>query len=103
MDLRQNKVAELIKQAIEEHKDTLKDPVPLVIFDDFGDSALIFDSYFWVDARDGRDMRMIRSDIRFAILELFAQNNIEIAFPQQDLHIDGAISVISEAPTSVRN
>jgi small-conductance mechanosensitive channel len=48
-------------------------------------------------------MRVIRSDIRFRIVELFAQNNIEIAFSQQDQYIDGAISVISEASTSVRN
>jgi small-conductance mechanosensitive channel len=74
-----------------------------VVFDDFGDSALIFDCYFWIDAQDAGDMRAIRSDIRFRIVELFAQNNIEIAFSQQDQHIDGAVSVISEASTSVRN
>jgi small-conductance mechanosensitive channel len=74
-----------------------------VVFDDFGDSALIFDCYVWIDAQAGRDMRAIRSDIRFRIVELFAQNNIEIAFSQQDQHIDGAVSVISEASTSVRN
>jgi small-conductance mechanosensitive channel len=75
----------------------------LVVFDDFGDSALIFDGYVWIDAQAGRDMRAIRRDIRFRIFELFAQNNIKIAFSQQDQHIDGAISVISEASTSVRN
>jgi small-conductance mechanosensitive channel len=74
-----------------------------VVFDDFGDSALIFDCYVWIDAQAGRDMRVIRRDIRFRIFELFAQNNIEIAFSQQHQHIDGAISVISEASTSVRN
>jgi hypothetical protein len=31
----------------------------LVDFDDFGDSALIFDGYVWIDAQDGRDMRAI--------------------------------------------
>jgi small-conductance mechanosensitive channel len=41
--------------------------------------------------------------VRTLLRELFAQNNIEIAFPQQDLHIDGAISVIGEASNLVRN
>jgi small-conductance mechanosensitive channel len=75
----------------------------LVVFDDVGDSALIFDCCLWIDAQDRRDMRAIRRDIRFRIVELSAQNNIEIAFSQQDQHIDGAISGISEASTSVPN
>ncbi len=91
------RVSELIKQAVDEHPDTLKDPLPLVIFDDFGDSALMFDTYFWVDARDGRDLRVIRSDVRFRITELFAENDIVIAFPQRDLHLDGAISIVDSA------
>ena len=32
-------------------------------------------------------MRMIRSDIRFRIEELFAANDIIIAFPQRDVHL----------------
>jgi small-conductance mechanosensitive channel len=45
----------------------------------------------------------VLSDIRFRVFELFAQNNIEIGFLQQEQHIDGAESVISEASTAVRN
>ncbi|TNF87844.1 MAG: mechanosensitive ion channel, partial [Gammaproteobacteria bacterium] len=39
------KVAELIEQAATEQEGILDDPAPLVIFEDFGDSALIFDLY----------------------------------------------------------
>jgi len=92
------RVSELILQAVSEHADTLKDPQPLVIFDDFGDSALLFDTFFWVDAKDGRDLRVIRSDIRFRITELFDESAIVIAFPQQDVHVDGAISMLTAAP-----
>jgi small-conductance mechanosensitive channel len=91
------RVSELILQAVSEHPDTLKDPVPLVLFDDFGDSALLFETFFWVDAQEGRDLRVIRSDIRFRITELFDENGIVIAFPQQDVHIDGALSVLGAA------
>lgn len=92
------RVRELIMQAGDEHEATLKDPAPLVIFDDFGDSALIFDLYIWVNAIGERDLRAVRSDIRFRITELFEANNIVIAFPQQDVHLDGAISVLSQEP-----
>jgi small-conductance mechanosensitive channel len=90
------RVRDVIMQAAQEHKDTLKDPAPLVIFDDFGDSALIFDLYFWVNAEGERDLRAIRSDIRFHITKLFDADGIVIAFPQQDVHLDGAISVLSQ-------
>ena len=89
------RVAELIKQSVSENSDVLSDPAPLVIFEDFGDSALIFDAYFWVFAVGDRDLRVIRSNIRFRIEELFAENNIVIAYPQRDVHIDGAINVVS--------
>ncbi|MBT8443088.1 MAG: mechanosensitive ion channel [Gammaproteobacteria bacterium] len=83
------KVAELIEQAANEHADVLKDPEPMVIFDDFGDNALIFDLYFWVHAVGDRDLRVIRSDIRFRVDDLFHENGIVIAFPQRDVHVDG--------------
>ena len=87
------KVAELIKQAVDEHRDILTDPPSTVIFEDFGDNALIFDTYFWINAQGDKDLRKIRSDIRFRVDELFNNNGIVIAFPQRDVHIDGEIVV----------
>ena len=91
------RVAELILQATTEHEATLADPAPRVIFEDFGDSALIFDTFFWINAEGERDLRVVRSDIRFRIVELFEANDIVIAFPQQDVHIDGAVTLLSNS------
>ena len=87
------RVAELILQATVEQEATLAEPKPLVIFDDFGDSALVFDVFFWINATAERNLRVIRSDIRFRIVELFEENDIVIAFPQQDVHLDGNITL----------
>jgi small-conductance mechanosensitive channel len=87
-------VASLIAQAVNEHEGILKDPAPVVIFEDFGDSALIFDTFFWINATVERDLRLVRSDIRFRLVELFEKNSIVVAFPQRDVHIDGAINLI---------
>jgi len=57
----------------------------VVMFQDFGDSALQFDLYFWA-ARSWEIME-IKSDIRFAIDKAFRENDIQIPFPQRDLHI----------------
>ncbi|MDH5354429.1 MAG: mechanosensitive ion channel [Gammaproteobacteria bacterium] len=89
------RVADLIMQATVEQEAVLKEPVPNVVFEDFGDSALIFDVYFWVNATAERNLRVIRSDIRFRIVELFEAGEIEIAFPQQDVHLDGNITLLN--------
>ena len=64
------------------------------IFEDFGDSALIFDVYVWIDSFGDTDLRTLRSNIRFRITELFEANDIVIAFPQRDVHIDGQVQLV---------
>lgn len=81
-------VARLIRQAIDENPGIKAEPDPLIIFEDFGDSALIFDAYFWSEVRGERDQRVLRSEVRFRIDELFRENDIVIAFPQRDLHMN---------------
>ncbi|MDH3761062.1 MAG: mechanosensitive ion channel [Gammaproteobacteria bacterium] len=90
------RVAELILQAAKEQEPILKEPAPQVIFDDFGDNSLVFDVYFWVHAEAERNLREIRSDIRFRIVELFDEDDIVIAFPQRDVHLDGSLTLLNQ-------
>ena len=82
------KVADLILEAVRAQPEVKEQPPASVVFEDFGDSALIFDSYFWCDVGGEKLLREIRSEIRFRITELFAENGITIAFPQRDVHLD---------------
>jgi small-conductance mechanosensitive channel len=82
------RVEELIRAAVDEQPEVLKDMPRLVIFEDFGDSALIFDAYFWCQSGGEKELRAIRSEIRFRITELFEKEGIVIAFPQRDVHLD---------------
>lgn len=82
------KVAALIQQAVDENEQIKKDPEPGIIFEDFGDNALVFDVYFWAELSSEREQRQIRSEVRFRIDELFRENGIVIAFPQRDVHLD---------------
>jgi small-conductance mechanosensitive channel len=86
-------VATLIEKAVLEQDDVLKDPEPRVLFQDYGDSALIFEAYFWTQLKPGGDLRRLRSEIRFRIDELFRKNDITIAFPQRDVHLDGTLKL----------
>jgi small-conductance mechanosensitive channel len=86
-------VAKLIQQVLDEKKEILKQPSSSVIFEDFGDNALIFDAVFWICAHSETDLRVIRSNVRFRIYEVFNEHNIVIAFPQRDVHLDGQLTL----------
>ena len=85
-------VESLLKQAASEHPLVEGYPQPLVLFEDFGDNSLIFSLIIWTNmARTGRaqlSIRQVESDIRFRIDELFRENQLVIAFPQRDVHLD---------------
>jgi len=82
------KVAELISEAVTSQPEVRKTPAPSIIFEDFGDNALVFDAYFWCDVSGDRVLRQFRSEIRFRIAALFEKNGIVVAFPQRDVHLD---------------
>ena len=78
----------LMIKAAHDHERTLKDPEPFVLFTDFGNNSLVFEVYFWLSMGRLMERRMIESDIRFRIDDLFREAGIVIAFPQQDVHLD---------------
>lgn len=80
-------VEELLLKAAVEQEETLKEPAPLVVFEDFGDNALVFDVFFWCHGGGERELRTIRSDIRFRIEAYLGEAGIVIAFPQRDVHL----------------
>ena len=79
------KVVELLLQSVNTNKDVLKHPKPYVFFEDFGDSALVFNIYFFIE--DSFRAPFIRSTIRFSIDKLFRNNDVKIPFPQRDVHL----------------
>lgn len=83
-----HEVEQCLRQAVNEHAHVKRSPEPLIIFEDFGDSALIFDVYFWAEVQGERELRQIRSDIRHRITELLQAAGITIAFPQRDVHLN---------------
>ena len=89
-------VTALILQATIEQKNILSDPKPTVYFDDFGDNALVFEVNFWINSQVEGGIRLMRSNIRYRIDELFTENNIVIAYPQRDIHIDGSLTLTQE-------
>lgn len=78
-------VRRLLLQVAEEHEHVLKDPPAKVFFEEFGDSSLNVDLRVWLG--DSLHQPSTKSDLNFAIDKIFRENDVEIPFPQRDLHI----------------
>ncbi|MFT5814714.1 MAG: small-conductance mechanosensitive channel [Psychroserpens sp.] len=94
------KVAELIMQATTEQVVALKEPKPLVTFDDFGNNALMFEVTLWISSRVESGLRIAKSNVRFRLEELFEQNDIVVTYPQRDLYIFGSLKLINSESKS---
>ena len=79
------KVHALLMEIASAHPMVLKNPEPSVAFIRFGDSSLDFEiRVFLSDVLNGVK---VQNDIRFTILEAFAQRSIEIPYPHRTLII----------------
>ncbi len=74
----------------------LKDPSPVVRFANFGGSSLDFSLRIWTQDLDNR-WAMV-SDMRTAIFEAFKKAEIEIPFPQMDLHVRSGLPAPERPP-----
>ena len=83
------KVIEVLRECADRHGLVLKDPEPLVLFEDFGDSSLVFAMYFWVEFNDRTNALQVASDLRIMIDKRLHELGIGIPFPQRDLHLVG--------------
>lgn len=79
-----DKVTEILLECARNNKKVLKVPTPYVLFQDFGDSALIFElrcysNNIWAGW-------VIPSELRYEINRRFIEEGIEIPFPQMVIH-----------------
>ena len=82
------KVSDLISDALKEHEKILKFPEPVILFEEFGDSSLVFTVYFWIEILSQMDFRIVASDLRHILDKRLREAGITIAFPQRDVHFD---------------
>jgi small-conductance mechanosensitive channel len=80
---------ELVRQTLlrvaQEHPSVVRKNDAYVFFEDFGDSSLDFALTAWIN--NPQAQRRVASDLRFAIDKAFRDADIEIPFPQRDLHL----------------
>ncbi|MEM8725578.1 MAG: mechanosensitive ion channel domain-containing protein [Pseudomonadota bacterium] len=79
-------VTKLLYQAVDDTSRVLAHPKPRVNLMEFGDNSVNFEVRFWIQDPEG-GLANIRSDVYMRIWQLFKENDIEIPFPQRDLHL----------------
>lgn len=80
-----DQVKEILLNCAKEHRLILGRPAPAVFFMDFGASSLDFQLRCFL--ADINYSLTVTSELRFAILAALREANIEIPFPQNDVHI----------------
>jgi small-conductance mechanosensitive channel len=78
-------VEKILLQCAKSHHRISKDNACFVRFNDFGESSLDFQLFFWVN--DSFYVEHIKSDLRFQIEREFKKNGVHIPFPQRDVYI----------------
>ncbi len=77
------KVEALLREVAESHPMVLMNPKPSVVFQNFGASSLDFE--IRAILRDVNWMLTVKSEMNHKIAQRFAEEGIEIPFPQQDV------------------
>ena len=75
----------LLLQIANEHPEVLHRPSPQVFFVGLGDSSLNFELLVWIS--EPSRQAPLKSDLYFRIEKALKESQIEIPFPQRDLHL----------------
>lgn len=83
-------VKKILLEAAQRHPRCVKDPGPNVYLRNFGESSVDFILHFWVDdVQNGRWLP--QSEVMMDIWDRFAEQGVNIPFPQRDLHIKSGL------------
>ena len=89
------KVRKLLTEVALENDGVLKTPPPDVQFHEFGDSSLNFLLRVWTSKYIQR-RGYLQSQLYYAIHKKFKEHNIEIPYPQRDLHLRSGFEPIQK-------
>jgi len=84
-------VVKALNEVAVQHPKVMKSPSPQVHLKGFGDSAWDMELHIWVP--DVKQYRIIRNELNQEIVRKFREYNIEIPFPQRDLHVRSSIDI----------
>ncbi len=94
------KVKQILLEVAEKEEGILKYPKPDVFFNEFGNSSLNFSLEIWTNSYITTP-DILKSRLYFEIFKKFRENDIEIPFPQRDLHIKNTEFKVSQPKVEI--
>ena len=79
-------IRKILLEVADENEGILRHPQPDVLFEEYADSALVFNLRVWTGEYINKP-DVLKSQIYYATFKKFKEHDIEIPFPQRDLHI----------------
>jgi small-conductance mechanosensitive channel len=92
-----DQVIAILKKCADDHPEVLRTPAPAAFFENFGDSALMFN--LRISLPDIAKAAGVQSELRIAVLKALRESHIEIPFNQIDVNLrdlDGVKGYLSQ-------
>lgn len=86
-------VKSVVLQVANTHSGILKDPPPMLLFSEYGDSSLNFELVVWTSTYIQKPA-VLKSELYYLLFKEFEKHGIEIPFPQRDIHIRSGLTNI---------
>lgn len=98
------RIKSLLIEVSRENKGVLADPPPDVLFHSFGESSLDFILMVWTAEYSDTPL-ILKSQLYYAIFKKFKEHQVEIPYPQRDLHLKTGFenSELSKEQESLKN
>lgn len=80
------RIRKLLLEVIAQNHGVLTNPEPYILFEGFGDSSLNFNVLVWTSEHIDRP-KILRSELYYEIFAQFKEHNVQIPFPQRDIHL----------------
>lgn len=80
------KIKRILMEVVRNNTGVLKYPEPDLLFDQYNDSSIDFNLRIWTSEYINKP-KVLKSQLYYAIFAKFREEQVEIPFPQRDLHI----------------
>lgn len=80
------KIKRILLEVAKSNPGVLKTPESDVLFDSYGDNSINFNFRVWTSTYVNKP-KVLRSELYYEIFRRFGEENIEIPFPQRDIHL----------------
>jgi small-conductance mechanosensitive channel len=80
------KIKKILLEVAKQNKGVLSHPAPDVLFEAYNDSSIDFILRIWTSEYTNKP-KVLKSQLYYEIFRRFREENVEIPYPQRDLHI----------------